>query len=77
MQWLSVSTLIFSFSYEAGSSERFSLLFDKLPFQNFLLLCLQEMTHLMSALICGTVYLFKYCIRQFFEFKEIYFTITI
>lgn len=30
----------------------------------------------MIALICRTVYLFKYCIRPFSEFKE-YFTITI
>lgn len=77
VQWLSVLTLIFCFSYETGSSERFSLLFDRLTFQNFFLLfCLQEVTHLMIALICRTVYLFKYCIRPFSEFKEC-FTITI
>lgn len=76
MQWLSVLTLIFCFSYKAGSSESFSLLFDRLPFQNVLLLCLHEMAHLLSALICRIVHLFKYCIRPYFEFKE-YFTITI
>lgn len=30
-----VLTLVFCFSYEAGSSERFALLFERLPFQFF------------------------------------------